>query len=78
MSYSNTVKMQYYGVGLATGFLMACLVAGALFINAGAQMALNGLYVRQRVIEAPSLSGVSLENGLQGSSYKLQPAVNVK
>jgi hypothetical protein len=73
MSYSKAVKLQYYGLGMATGFLMACLVAGALFINAGADMALNTLYVPQ----SGNLDDVSLDNGLQGSNVQLQPAINV-
>jgi prolipoprotein diacylglyceryltransferase len=33
MSYSNSVKVQYYGIGLATGVLIACLVAGLLIAH---------------------------------------------
>jgi hypothetical protein len=78
MSYSKAVKLQYYGLGMATGFLMACLVAGAVFINAGADMALNTLYGGQTSSLSGSLDDVYLENGLQGSTYQLQPAINVK
>jgi hypothetical protein len=78
MSYSGLVKLQYWAIGACSGFLMACLVAGAVFINAGANMALNTLYGGQTSSLSGSLDDVYLENGLQGSNYQLQPAINVK
>jgi hypothetical protein len=74
MSYSKAVKLQYLVLGMVTGFVITSLVVGAVFINLGADMALNGLNVPQ----TGNLDDVSLENGLQGSTYQLQPAINVK
>lgn len=37
MSYSKSVKFQYYGIGLATGVLIACLVAGAMIAHSSAK-----------------------------------------
>jgi hypothetical protein len=78
MSYSTAVKLQYWAVGACSGFLVACLIAGAVFIHAGANMALNTLYAPQTANVSPSLDDVSLDNGLQGSSAQIQPAIGVK
>lgn len=77
MSYSQAVKLQYWAVGMCSGFLIASLLAGVVFIKAGADMVLNGLNVPQSAVISPSLDDVSLDNGLQGSVYQLQPAISV-